>query len=396
MPLPNLSGKTFDTPTLDSYQSGADSYREKVREKIQSSPRQNTNYTRSIDLSLTSDNSFRPVSRSNKSNNSYVSSLNDTNSVSRLKSARSRQLIFYNNNGELNQDNNNDNTNNNNNNNSENDLRREAHRKNNTRNRNFLDTSPLVSDDDFSFNTSDEPVRAPQPPLSSRRNLKNNNNNNNNDSYSIAPATPRETSSVLKAPLITPRKSVLQKQYQPQQQQQQPPPQQSKNEDNDFLTNYESNRSRLRSSITNRSYDLVASRTTFREDNLNGDDDNDDVVFDQETSSGKPNHQQTPPVPVPRKREQPPVYLNTMTNSDEIRIRRNNSASSNKRNGYMPSPRSNPTIPQNEQLLQQQQPKYIKDANVPIIKSNTGLLNGRKSSLRLRSNQQELNDNRRN
>lgn len=62
----------------------------------------------------------------------------------------------------------------------------------------------------------------------------------------------------------------------------------------------------------------------------------------------------------------------------------------------MPSPRSNPTIPQNEQLLQQQQPKYIKDANVPIIKSNTGLLNGRKSSLRLRSNQQELNDNRRN
>lgn len=314
MPLPNLSGKSYisTSPTFDSYQSGADSYREKVKEKIQNSPRQSATYSRSIDLSLTKETQFRPVSRTNNRTNNLErlkSALND--SSSRLKSARNRQLIFYNNNGELVADDTNSMITNN-----DNDLKREDHRKNNTRNRNFIDTSPLVSDDEFSFTNSDEPLQKSQPKQPPQPISRRNNNNNINDMSTFnasAANTPRDTSSLLKAPLITPRKSVLQKQqHQPQQ-----------NEENDFLSQYDpKNRSKMKSGLTNRSYDMVASRTTFHDD----EEDDDDIIYQDASLLSSSSPPPAPPVPVPRKRDQP-AYL---TNNDEIRIKRNNSASLSK------------------------------------------------------------------
>jgi hypothetical protein len=364
MPLPNLSGKSFlsTSPTFDTYQSGADSYREKVKEKIQNSPRRSANYSdysRSIDLSISKDESFRPVSRHrsinvnnnnsqlNETTNGYrlKSAANDPKNISRLKSARNRQIVFYNNNNNL--DESIDNETNNNNNNL--DLKKELNRRNNTRNRNF-NTSPLVSDDDFSVNINKNEKQ--------NRNYNNNNNQryesienfdepstftNNNKQQSIL--SPMAKESLLKAPLITPRKSLQQKSNQKQQQQSElnfsdePPKRhnnnnksrstnQFENSENEFISNSSSfEESKLNKLKNSRNLEMFsASRTNFKDDDT-----------DSQT-------QNAPPVPVPRKREQTAKLLNNNSNNNtnffnsntenDFKIKRNNSAATSKLKNY--------------------------------------------------------------
>ncbi len=370
MPLPNLSGKSFisTSPTFDSYQSGADSYREKVREKIQNSPRRNNNntnsyeYSRSIDLSLNRDNSFRPVSRhssvnnNNNNNNGENSNVrlksavsDNNNNYSRLKSGR-RQIVIYNNN---NNGNNNGNKNGNEDpeftDNSNIDMRKEMHRRNNTRNRNF-NTSPIVSDEDFSLNT--DRTEGGGSSIISRhqrsQRVEDNFFENSNDNIvkHQQPILSNQTKeNLLKAPLITPRKSLQQsnnnsksnlfmnktsndtldefsstsnKRYNNKN---------SENNENEFIPNsFEQNKlNKLRSP---RNFDMVTSRTSFR------DDDDDNQTSPPQTSSSQP------PVPVPRKRDPNANllnnnfnnHMNTNLNSEkaEIRIKRNSSASISK------------------------------------------------------------------
>jgi len=344
MPLPNLSGKSFisTSPTLDSFQSGADSYREKVKEKIQNSPRRNTNfdYTRSIDLSLNRENTFLPISRNRDNNtaNRLKTAVSDNN-YSRLKSSRSRQIVFYNNNGETAE--NESNTV---------DLKKELHRRNNTRSRNF-NASPLLSDDDFTINTE-----------------RNDKQRGTNDFFDTK-ATPMARDSLLKAPLITPRKSVQHKIYDQDINEKKQNRNNSYENDNEFVSkSVDKNRSKQKSL---RNYE--SSRTSFSDDNNN-------------TPISPP---PPPPIPVPRKRDQTAKIITN--NPDDFLIKRNSSASSNKRSGYMPSPRSDQqTMIQNEP--NKQYIRFQNDSNAPIIKSNprddaknVGLLNSRKSGLKFRN-----------
>ena len=101
--LPSLSSNRSMLPSspssLSTYQNGGESYREKIREKIQSTPRKSGEYTanKSIDLSMHRENTFRSASRLKNS----IESDADMGAISArdtLKSARLRQIVFYNNN----------------------------------------------------------------------------------------------------------------------------------------------------------------------------------------------------------------------------------------------------------------------------------------------------------
>lgn len=103
--LPNLSSsRSFlaQSPSFGFGNNGSESYREKIRDSIQSTPRkENVAYTsRSIDLSLNRENStFRPVSRV-KGNTFKTQGINDTDhdlptARSNLKSGRKREILFY-------------------------------------------------------------------------------------------------------------------------------------------------------------------------------------------------------------------------------------------------------------------------------------------------------------
>ncbi len=116
--LPNLSNSRAFLASPNGY-SGSDSYRERIRENISNTPRKSDNSTytpRSIDLSI-EKNLFRTVSRYNNHNTNNKSHDNDETGFltqRSQKSARTRQVLFYNKNG-LSQDNTNTTTNGSNN-----------------------------------------------------------------------------------------------------------------------------------------------------------------------------------------------------------------------------------------------------------------------------------------
>lgn len=116
--LPNLSNGRTLLSSPNEYTAG-ESYRERIRENISNTPRkanENGAYTpRSIDLSI-EKNLFRTVSRYNNPNSKSYDMDNDNNQLINQrsqKSARSRQILFYNKNHQS-QDNNNNNYMNNN------------------------------------------------------------------------------------------------------------------------------------------------------------------------------------------------------------------------------------------------------------------------------------------
>ncbi len=108
--LPNLSSsRAFLSQSPNSFYSGSD-YRDKIRENIQNTPRKdNFLNNRSIDLSLTRENStFRPVSRI-KPQNKAQSVNPDLETELNTTKGRRRELVFYNKNEKNNQSSNDEN-----------------------------------------------------------------------------------------------------------------------------------------------------------------------------------------------------------------------------------------------------------------------------------------------
>lgn len=108
MPLPNVNDKSFTSTQLNNSNSPS-SYRERVREKIQNSPRNNSSTHRSIDLSISRENTFfRPSSRLRFSTENIQETNNDSdeglernqyqkkNSNTSAPAIRARQIVFYN------------------------------------------------------------------------------------------------------------------------------------------------------------------------------------------------------------------------------------------------------------------------------------------------------------
>ena len=195
--LPNLSNsRSFlaASPNSFSYNNGSESYRDKVREKIQSNPRKNNGeYTsRSIDLSLSREKTFRSKSR-NQGNNLITDFENDNNDFNgqrdRLKSGRYRQKIYFNNNSQASADRNNENNDN------QHDY---ANFNNNQENLDFINTDRIENEAENSY-------------VSRKKRFEDNNFNQNvngfNDSavkFKERIKTAREST---RTPLITPRKS---------------------------------------------------------------------------------------------------------------------------------------------------------------------------------------------
>lgn len=187
--LPNLSSsRSFlaASPNSFSYNNGSESYRDKVREKIQSTPRKNNGeYTsRSIDLTLGREKTFRSKSR-NQGNNLISDFEKDpelNGPIDRLKSGRYRQKLFYNNNDRNNDDNQND----------------FGNFNNNQENLDFINSDRIDTEVENSY-------------VSRKKRFEDNNFNQNVNSFNDSAVkfkerlkTAREST---KTPLITPRKS---------------------------------------------------------------------------------------------------------------------------------------------------------------------------------------------
>lgn len=116
MPLPNLrerslinaSHRTSTSTSGDSFQTGAPSYREIIRDKILNTPRQNGqehHARRSIDLTINRENMYRSSSRLSHPSQSYRDQSDENGLENALEwatknsagvSSRRRQVVFYN------------------------------------------------------------------------------------------------------------------------------------------------------------------------------------------------------------------------------------------------------------------------------------------------------------
>ena len=318
MPLPNLSANNNSfIAAQNDYNTGQESYRDQIREKMQSTPRRSYENTRSIDLSIKSDNLFRSTSRLNYNRENVLpenlfGNPNDTNNnewTPRPKSSRNRQIIFYNN----------DNTNNTNNNSNNNNTTTTNNNKNSNTNRQDNETNYRV----------ETRATSRMQKYNDKEIIFDDNNNNLKSSRGEKPQILLDTVQISRnEPLITPRRSISSALK--------PNRLSNKslqlNQDNLKDLN-EDNRSpsRIRRSSQ--------SRNNNRSENFGEDTDSDSRSFNNtEITSSKVNFRDDePPVPAPRKN----VFSTKLmpTDNNDLRIKRANTKILSGRSSYMPSPR---------------------------------------------------------
>lgn len=331
--LPNLSNSRsfLASPSPYNPSNGGDSYRELIRENIHNTPRnkENGGYPgRSIDLNLGRENTFRTVSRFNNHNQNLIGDLEkdgDLTSRSNLKSGRNRKLVFYNN---KNSDNNN-----NNNLNMENENQENIDFKNSDNNTNDSSENSYTSRrkrfEDNNFNQS-----------------VNNFSNDGNVKFTERLKTARGRDSA-RTPVVTPRKIF---QNDSNSNSNKKAPLQNRNGDpNDdeifpgINTNFESPRhnSRPQKSARNGRNALSFDNSNNNHSNERSPQGNNNDDYISMRSNSKINLRDdvdSPPVPMPRKRDVSTKLLPNETN--DFRIKRVTSSKMNmgqQRSSYLPS-----------------------------------------------------------